>query len=931
MLSGTDIASTAVTTTASGVLDMTNGNKQLGSNALFEMVASASPTNTTTAVMAGVGAFIGLSYVIFKAGKFGYKLYQDHVTETVIKKMEWINSLVTKAMINKTVKLPLPFSITVDDSGKKKVDAIHFSAEALKLKGTRKPRQTSRALSKYEECISDGIDYSKAFENSLQGDHEKSKTADLMGEHGVIIHFIHWLIEIQDSYCLKFGGYDYDIEALEIVLAVISEYSSKDKSTHTRDFSRLSDVFTALSEAKEHLEIRREMRSLSEIIRDMCDDCGELSKEFLKALAMLVNEEKHREQITNITRRVLADGKIQRPYIKKVMKVLNVQGHEILIHESPFKNCLVQSAKYSTKVVDADITLQKQDIPRVSDLIITPNIKEYRRLEHTENLSSEEKKEKDKIHKKLIALEEFFGTCTSFITKMRHDEENKQPVYIPIKGSANYELMVERAGVIVNIFTIDIQLDTLRYYGNKLDKGLELLGEIYITSKENMKVFKRINQVFEKILETRKTLIADFRKIDEASKKAMDLFQEMGLRTMLEEAIKRTEKLVTNAKNLIADYWEKNKDMTQKLHEMAKDDLYSATDLIEDYFYLQTIREKKQPSSRRHSDGETPRTRLTNMFSPEIAAGHVKNSVVPLLPLTKIKFKPNEKSNVNSNTDIIAKSGSSKKFLPKALNKFRKSDKRKRASGSDLSVNDSAVSVSEVPEVTQSEMMLETSKTAVVDTTEAASTKLPDKLRTSSANISANPSANKLPRTKSVLRRPTSRKAPVPKEEDNSPEVQEIKKDINYLERLIAIKSAMNRVSDTLTGLKKIPDFKINPYLTFYNVLNAEYKSIEDMIREPNKTNERREKLDNLLNLMIDVSASAETFFAKNDVEHLHLLHEKITNSKYTLFIDRHKDTWKQRFFYTQSRKNVNNLYAACAKIERVLPVGEIEGVKAKM
>lgn len=564
--------------------DQGSGSPQQGSNAAYKLLNN----QYVEAALFGAGIVLGGAVITYVGCKLAYGKYCDYKEGKFLEEIKEINKFHNETLIQiplygkKTqVSLPPVFSLSEE---KKSVDAIHFTDEVLRQKGRTLPRGTPMALSKYQRHIFNAINLLQSFYFSVQVHKSGSKkNADVREENGVVRAIISYLIEMLDSHCLKFEGYDYDIGILEGLYAFISKYMSKGDSDKSRDYSRLSGVMTEIKRAQRHLEIHKEMLSLQEIVSDLHDDCRDEANELIRLFAILTNKNEHRDIISHILLETLVDGKLKYSYTKQTSALgINLwTSHEsaIEILDSPFKNCLIQLSKLALKVIDVN-KLNENDFPKID--IIIPDVDKLLEIKNKDKKSGLDESTKKVIQKQLKEISETFAVCNNFVTKKLHIDEHGLKTFVPIKNKEeDYNLMVERTKTFHSIATLIRNILILQHYSRKLNKGLELLGEIYITDTNKMNIFDSINDTFTKILARIKDIKTNFKTIDNSNKDHPDLECERVVRQKIDNYLVMTEASIVTSKDRITKYWDKNKDLSEELKAIAKLDLIEATELMD--------------------------------------------------------------------------------------------------------------------------------------------------------------------------------------------------------------------------------------------------------------------------------------------------------------------------------------------------------------
>lgn len=253
---------------------VTNDLTKMGSPSALSLFASSD----AIPAMVAAGAVLAVSAALFTYSEF--KSYQAKKHK---EKVEEVNAFYTTHL--KQILVPSHGKIhgfpsifqLVDD----KYQSMHFTPDQVKDIGTNMPHGTDIALSSYRESIRAAIRKLKEYYFSRK-DGKKIKSDDVTA--GVL----SYLMQMLDTKCLNFLGYDYDIAYLEAICKFINAYASRKNGVKSQHFSRLAPVYAHLLKAKIKLEKHKEVLSLQETVAELKDSCVSHSDNLIRMLVKMV-------------------------------------------------------------------------------------------------------------------------------------------------------------------------------------------------------------------------------------------------------------------------------------------------------------------------------------------------------------------------------------------------------------------------------------------------------------------------------------------------------------------------------------------------------------------------------------------------------------------------------------------------------------------
>jgi len=915
---------------------------QFGSPAALNLLYSAAPY-IIGAFALGAGAMVGGLYLTYQGVKLGYKYFGDLKEEKFINEIDELNAMHEGHLMNLAVygletqiSLPPPFSSPEDKKNNKKkrtfVDAIHFTDPVIAEKGSTKPQGTDRELSRYMEFIFVAMQELKGFYFSLQVHKSGSeKNADIRKENGVTRAFISYLLEMLDTHCFKFEGYDVDIAILKGLAGFINEYQSREKSSDSRDFSRLRNVVAYIQKARDELIIHKDTLNLHQVVKYLNNHCSNLSYKLIKSFAILTNKYEHREILKYVTMELLELGKLKEHYIKsrKLGGLYKKHDNEIPILDSPFKKCLMELSQYELNVINSDVVLIEQDIPNVN--IEIPDIILYRRLRMTEKLTDAESEQMKEIQAQLNRISKAFDECRNFVTKKVHRVKNEDPHFVPITDKDEDEvLLVERTKVLYHLAALIREIIKLQYYMNQLGDGLQKLGEIYVTNENKMQLIDRINMAFDNIIASISTLTKDFKCIDFLNNRLPDLKEEEDIRDLLNNLLKETNKIMVDAQKNITDYWENNKGRSKELKKEAKAKLNAATDLLikplkplsEDH------EEKPEPTIKSHPK-RNRRNTDTGRSAPLAESGGKSPSNA------RRSMTRSTSADAINTSGSLDRTGKLSKFLPTAAKKL---------------ADDSITNHSPPPEKTKSfkrklkqrlsdPFHPKKEEVEIQPVKKIYKEEIPEQFQPvddGRITLTETSDHDKPFEDELVLKHVSIIKKPS-KNTDNSPEVMDILKHSDYLNRLAVIKTTINCIHKIIYGedeydgkiITESSKSEIRSFIKLHDGLVIEYDKLKIMIDEKEKLAFYHKRIDKLLALLHMITSDAEVFFTANlDLLKLDSIKNRIVVDRYKKYID-HYEGWTKAFFNyctgnqtlfgTENRINLIAISNTCDEIKTAL------------
>ncbi|CDZ78498.1 hypothetical protein BN59_02808 [Legionella massiliensis] len=563
------------------------------------------------------GAVIGGVAVTVAGAAFIYKEFKAYKEKKHLNEINAINKLheehLSKIVVpgkNEILSLPVIFKFKTEND-LKTVESLHYNEDIVRTKANKLPGQTDIALSLYQEAIRDAILKLKEYYFS------RSDNNDTTGS------VLSYLLEMLDSHCLKFEGYDYDIAYLKAIAAFIDAYASQGNNQNTKRFSHLDEVYSNIVKAQHLLDLHKDVLSLQELLSDLYDSCRNMNDEALRVFTMMINPRKHWKLMETVTKKELSQGMLKKYFIEgSILGLINIPDNETDILDSPFKDDLIHLVKYALSSIDPEKTLALSDIPKVD--VQVPNLGRYIELRDKDNLTQEEKTEKKGIKKQLEAFKSLFYESKNFVTlEMDPKTANSKHKYIPV---SEYDEVVNRAGIMINFANLIRKIISLQYYSINLIKGIKSLGEIDVSNKYHRKIFNVLDELCAQIQNDYLRLKTDLYKIQESSNNAMHIDEITKHRERIYALLETTNTTIGMAKDKIKKYWHKNREKTAELRFDAEYNLFTAAHLIAKTHDLPCAQETEHRRKSSSHQSEKARRRTSHHVSSQSSSSVPQSS-----------------------------------------------------------------------------------------------------------------------------------------------------------------------------------------------------------------------------------------------------------------------------------------------------------------
>lgn len=482
------------------VLDLS----KLGSPSALSLFASKEAMPSLIAS----GAVLAVTAAIFTYSEF--KSYQEKQHK---KKVESVNTLYTEFL--KQINVPQygqihgfpPIFELVDD----KYQSMHFTLEQIRDIGSNLPHGSDIALSSYRESVRAAIRKLKEFYFSR-------KSGSTVKSMGVTAGVLSYLMQMLDTKCLNFLGYDYDIAYLDAICKFINAYSSRGQGEKSSHFSRLAPVYAHLLSAKHKLEKHKEVLSLQETIAELKDSCVNRSDILIRLLVKMVVQDADTELADTVAHEELKEGILRQHYIHTEIFGFEISSdHKIEIPESIFQKWIKSLSDYYLRSLSTELGHEDDNE------IFSPE--EFFKFLNRAAARFEIKPkvhafmaENENIDKQLTLIRKVFHDSGNFIST-RYNKENKK--FEVIK---DHRILIDRSLIMAHVAKVTHEVISLQYLCSLLLKSIQLLGDIYVNNPAHFcKIFNVLDRLCALIQED--VLIAQkaFKQLQESNENNMQI------------------------------------------------------------------------------------------------------------------------------------------------------------------------------------------------------------------------------------------------------------------------------------------------------------------------------------------------------------------------------------------------------------------------
>lgn len=477
-------------------LDLT----KLGSPSALSLFASAD----TIPALVAAGAILAVNAALFTYSEF--KSYQEKVHK---EKMNNVNDLYLAHL--KQIMVPHhgkihgfpPIFQLIDGT----YQSMHFTPAQVKDIGTEVPHGTDIALSSYRESVRAAI-------RKLKEYYFSRKEGSSIKENDITAGVLSYLMQMLDTKCLNFLGYDYDIAYLDAICKFINAYSSRN-GVSSQHFSRLAPVYAHLLKAKQKLEKHKEVLSLEETVAELKDSCVNHSDILIRMLVKMVIKDSDTELADTVAQEELKEGILRQHYIHSEILGFEIRSDDkILIPESIFKDWIKKLSDYYLRAQNTDIGQQDNNLHSPNDFFVFLN-------KAKETLGRKlfgRHKEQEEMHKQLKLIRKVFQESGNFIST-RYNKHSKK--FEVITDSLH---LVDRSLIMAKVAKLAHEIISLQYLCMHLLKSIQLLGDLYVNNPAHFcKIFAVLDQLCVLIQDDVRSTKQAFRQLQEDNDNNMQI------------------------------------------------------------------------------------------------------------------------------------------------------------------------------------------------------------------------------------------------------------------------------------------------------------------------------------------------------------------------------------------------------------------------
>ena len=432
-----------------------------------------------------IGAVAGAVVAVGVGATWAYHQWEESEAIKRRKKLDKIMALYRRTLQHPIVPgfpdakigLPPPFQYDPSDP-KSKIDSMHFTRDQMADFGKDASLSADNALALYDQCIKDAILGLQGYYLSREPKHDHDDVA------GVLCYLIRALDK-----CRSFQGYDYDIAYVGALARFVNGYASLDGSMHSKAFSRLNPIYSALNKAKAALEQHKSRRTLSQTARELFNHTKSANESLLRLYAQLIIPFNEWFYVHTTPFSDLQNGILQRPFLDSIFGIkYHIKSKDI--PPSIFRKWFFDLMKYFYSVIDINVPNVLQYTKKPAELFALPDLKRFRAL-HKKRLihrTPAEQTELDLLNLQIASIKWIFGQCDNFVTrrlKERPSQENDLAKFIPISGIEN--IYARSQAVLQPLASFIHMTISLQSYCDNLINSATQLGDIYVRNQDHFK------------------------------------------------------------------------------------------------------------------------------------------------------------------------------------------------------------------------------------------------------------------------------------------------------------------------------------------------------------------------------------------------------------------------------------------------------------
>ncbi|MFI4919458.1 MAG: hypothetical protein ACHP65_07875 [Legionellales bacterium] len=559
----------------------------IGSSSALSLASTASaPVIIAAAVTGGVVVTVAAAVFTYKEFKaYEEKKHRKLLEEINKRHKQFLEKIVIPGYDDIQGFPPIFKFVSKEDASV--VQSLHYTDDEVRAMGKNLPYGTDVALAAYRESVVSAILKLKEYYFSRE-DHTDATA-------GVVSYLLNML----ETKCLSFQGYDYDIAYLTAIGKFITSYASMDKLVDTQHFTRLTPVYSYLLAAKQSLEKHKESLLLEDLVAELRDACAKASSDLIRKLVKLTVAADSTDLADTVALEELGRNLLRREYVRSRVGLKSLFGCSIIFRtdsalplpDSVFKDWIVGLSQYYLKSLDPTSSLKNNSISGPEGMFgFTSWAKS---ILDEKDRSAIEPSDVKKLNKALTQIRSVFSQSPNFInTKL--DSNSKKQKFLAV--TENNEVL-ERTVVIADFARLIHSTVSLQYLCAHLLKSIKQLGDLYVKDphhfREIFEVLTHLCSVIQKGVVLNRL---NFTKIKEANQYTMRLDKDELFPSEIEATLDVVIKMVESLSDRITKYRKELSKLSKITQATVNYEMLSVANLFSEMY--------PRPSSRQDSSSQ---------------------------------------------------------------------------------------------------------------------------------------------------------------------------------------------------------------------------------------------------------------------------------------------------------------------------------------
>lgn len=487
---------------------------------------------------------VGGVLVTVAAAVFVYKQFESFEEKKYRKEIQKINNLHKKYLeriyvpgFNDVQGFPPIFKLNTDEKSGI-ASSLHYTRDEVEAIGKQLPHGSDIALSGYRQKVQSAI--FKIKEYYFSRDNHRDTTAGVLS----------YLLNMLDTKCLNFQGYDYDIAYLDAISKFIVAYSSLEGRTNSQHFSRLQPAVAYIREAKQALERHKESLSLEELIAELRDNCTNCSASLLRKLVKMMVPTQYAHLSETAAIEELGERILRKRYVSAQVLGLELKhDEEIILPKSVFQDWIEALADYY--LMSLNPVGRLLDPEKWAPAELFKFTEKARSIERMLGHGTIDKKELERYQKQMHQIREIFEHSHNFInTKLV--KKNKESKFEPVTQDKD---ILDRTEVMADFSRVIHSVISMQYLCTHLLKSIKQLGDLYAKDPDHCReIFEVLVNLCEVIRRSVVKVNHAFAEISNASENTMRLEHEELFSHEIQEDLDTIERTMENLGGEIVNY-----------------------------------------------------------------------------------------------------------------------------------------------------------------------------------------------------------------------------------------------------------------------------------------------------------------------------------------------------------------------------------------